>query len=57
MRTSCRHYAVRPAAGSVWLFSGSVPHAVLGFADGLREGARAKARISVAANYRDCGVR
>ena len=46
----CAHYAVRPVPGTLWLFPGAVPHAVLG----CRPGAHAAApRVSLAANFRD----
>ena len=47
------HYAVRPVAGTMWLFPGGIPHAVLGFLDGGKGGRQERMpRISLAANYR-----
>ena len=51
------HYAVRPVAGTLWLFPGDIPHAVLGFSqhaspsDASREDGAP--RISIAANFGD----
>ena len=52
-RPEVRHYAVRPVSGTIWLFPGSVPHAVLGMPSCGPESAP---RISVAANFRDAAI-
>jgi hypothetical protein len=52
VHAQCTYHAVRPMAGTLWLFPGGVPHAVLACASA----ASLRPRISLAANFRDAAT-